>query len=104
MALSFAFKLIKWGYEENNGPANWGQWYPVAEEGVRQSPVDIKTGEAQEDVAVQTLVATYTKASLTNLENTGKSFQVHFHDPQVSSLTGGPLEGEYKVRFSESIH
>ena len=102
MALSFAFKLIKWGYEENNGPDNWGQWFPVAEEGVRQSPVDIRTDEAQEDANVQTLVAKYTGASHTNLENTGKSFQVHFYDPQFSSLSGGPLVGEYKVRNSES--
>ena len=47
MALSFAFKLIKWGYEENNGPQSWAQWFPVAEEGSRQSPIDIKTDESQ---------------------------------------------------------
>ena len=47
MALSFTDKLLKWGYDVNNGPRSWGQWFPVAEAGVRQSPIDIRTQESQ---------------------------------------------------------
>jgi len=97
MALSFTFRLLKWGYEENNGPNNWSQWFPVAVEGSRQSPVNIVTSEVSSDPGLSDLVAKYEETSSANLENTGKSFQVHFQDPLFSSLTGGPLTGEYRV-------
>ena len=45
MALTFADKLLKWGYGENNGPDRWHEWFPVAVEGARQSPIDIVTTE-----------------------------------------------------------
>ena len=102
MALSLTFKLLKWGYEDNNGPLRWGQWYPLAQEGVRQSPIDIKTEEIESDPHLGPLVAKYSPAALTNLENTSKSFQVHFHNPNISSLTGGPLTEEYKVTLCHS--
>ena len=49
------------------------------------------------DPCLGPLLPVYSGATNCKLENTGKSFQVHFHDPDISSLTGGPLAGEYKV-------
>ena len=111
MSLSFCEKLLKWGYSEGNGPSTWSKWFTIAEEGRRQSPIDIDTTSSQVsfyfpiknwfvpqvDPCLGPLLAVYSGASKCKLENTGKSFQVHFHDPDISSLTGGPLTGEYKV-------
>ena len=100
MALTFADKLLKWGYDENNGPEKWHEWFPVAQEGVRQSPIDIVTTDiVTKDTRVDLgpLRPSYRPATLANVENTSKSFQVNFYDKGFSSLTGGPLEGEYQV-------
>ena len=100
MALTFADKLLKWGYDENNGPDKWHEWFPVAQAGVRQSPIDIVTTDI---VTTDTrgdlgpLRPRYRPATLANVENTSKSFQVSFFDKGFSSLTGGPLTGEYQV-------
>ena len=97
MALTFADKLLKWGYGENNGPDRWHEWFPVAVEGARQSPIDLVTTEARTDQTLGPLRPSYRPATLTNVENTSKSFQVNFYDRGFSSLTGGPLTGEYQV-------
>ena len=39
-----------WGYGEYNGPATWSQWYPIAETGRRQSPINIDTSSEVADV------------------------------------------------------
>jgi len=88
-----------WGYKTDNGPANWHKWYPVASEGTRQSPIDIKTldvdGASEEDPS---LVATYEPTADLTIENTGASWMVKC-GPVASSLKGGPLDAkdEYKV-------
>ena len=97
MALSFEFKLLKWGYTENNGPRSWDEWYPVARNGKRQSPIDIKKDETHPDPDLPPIKPRYLEATELKLENTGVSWQLHFHDPNISSLTGGPLDQEYKV-------
>ena len=97
MALTFADKLLKWGYDQHNGPDQWHQWFPVAREGARQSPIDIVTTDTRGDQALGSLKPAYRPATLANVENTSKSFQVNFFDPGFSSLTGGPLTGEYQV-------
>ena len=97
MALSFEYKLLKWGYSDKNGPKSWDEWYPVSKNGKRQSPIDIKTATAENDSQLQPVRPNYEAATELKLENTGVSWQLHFHDPEISSLTGGPLEGEYKV-------
>jgi len=90
---------MSWGYKTENGPANWHKWYPVASEGTRQSPIDIKTvdadGKSEED---PTLIATYDPAKELQIENTGASWKIDCAS-MVSSLKGGPLDDkdEYKV-------
>ena len=39
-----------WGYGEYNGPPTWSQWYPIAETGRRQSPINIDTSSEVADV------------------------------------------------------
>jgi len=97
MALSFEYKLLKWGYDKNNGPASWEEWYPVAKNGKRQSPIDLASSIVKEDPNLPPIRPSFQPCNQLNLENTGKSWQLHFHDPDMSSLTGGPLHGEYKV-------
>ena len=43
------------------------------------------------------ILPVYKEASGLRLENNAHSFEVHFPDPEISLLTGGPLGGEYKV-------
>ena len=97
MALSFEYKLLKWGYGDNNGPKAWPEWYPVAKNGKRQSPIDLSSSRVKDDPTLPPLLASYQPCTQLTLENTGKSWQLHFHKPDVSSSTGGPLHGEYKV-------
>lgn len=97
MALSFEYKFLKWGYSSTNGPDTWSSVYPVAREGTRQSPIDIRQGEAHPDPQLGAISAEYRACPLLTLENTGVSWQLHFYDPNMSSLTGGPLGGEYKI-------
>jgi len=90
---------MSWGYKAENGPANWHKLYPVASEGTRQSPIDIKTvdadGKSEEDA---TLIATYEPAEELKLENTGASWKLDCAE-MTSSLKGGPLgdQDEYKI-------
>ena len=37
-----------WGYGSENGPDQWSKLYPIAN-GNNQSPIDIKTSEANHD-------------------------------------------------------
>lgn len=97
MALSFEYKFLKWGYGTNNGPQVWGDMFPVADGGRRQSPIDIVRSSVEEDPSVPPIKAQYLPTPLLLLENTGVSWQLHFHDPDISSLTGGLLQGEYKI-------
>ena len=50
------------------------------------------------------ILPVYREASGLRLENNAHSFEVHFPDPEISLLTGGPLGGEYKVstKFAQS--
>jgi len=90
---------MSWGYKADNGPANWYKSYPVASEGTRQSPIDIKTvdadGKSEEDAS---LVATYDPAEELKIENTGASWKIDCAE-MTSSLKGGPLDDkdEYKI-------
>ena len=94
-SLSFEYQVLKWGYSKNNGPEKWAVSYPAAIAGKRQSPVDISTGEAEEEVGEVSLRTI--PCSLLNLENTGVSWQLHFHDPTVATLSGGALDNVYQV-------
>jgi len=89
-----------WGYKEDNGPKCWGKWFPVADEGVRQSPVDICIKDCQDDNAMPPLVPKFETIDNVALENTGASWKLNCV-PEKSSLTGGPLATEYRM---EQMH
>jgi len=78
-----------------NGPNKWTEMYPAAR-GKRQSPIDVVTREAApgqvEEVRVETR-----PCSLLHLENTGVSWQLHFHDSLTSVISGGALPGHFKI-------
>lgn len=95
MALSFEYKYLKWGYGPHNGPSTWPDQYPAAKS--QQSPVDIKTESTVAAPQIAPIRAQYRPCQLLNLENTGVSWQLHFHDPTIASLTGGALQAEYQI-------
>ena len=78
------------------GPSLWSKWYPVADLGERQSPVDIKTGEAVA-ADIPELQYKYDPANV-KIVNTGSSWRMDF-EADGTNLSGGPLEGNYKVIF-----
>ena len=101
-SLSFEYQVLKWGYNKNNGPEKWAVSYPAAIEGKRQSPVDISSVDVEEGVdavCVRTI-----PCPLLNLENTGVSWQLHFHDPTVATLSGGALDNVYQVDAGAIIY
>ena len=80
----------------------WSKWYPVADLGERQSPIDIKTAEAvpvKDDMS--NLDYKYDPATV-KIVNTGSSWRMDFSS-DGTNLTGGPLEGNYKVLISFKI-
>eukprot|EP00088_Acartia_fossae_P007257 TRINITY_DN13390_c0_g1_i1.p1 TRINITY_DN13390_c0_g1~~TRINITY_DN13390_c0_g1_i1.p1 ORF type:complete len:268 (+),score=84.47 TRINITY_DN13390_c0_g1_i1:26-805(+) len=88
--------MASWGYKENDGPAHWGKLFPVAVEGVRQSPIDIVQCDCEDDSSLSPLAPKFESLDKLALENTGASWKVDYH-PEKSSLTGGPLANEYRL-------
>lgn len=84
-----------WGYTKQDGPHMWGQIVPIADIGMRQSPIDIIPREAtyQEALATRPLRTLYLPQNSKNIINNGKSIQVCI-DGADSCLTGGPLEDD----------
>lgn len=89
---------FRWGYGPENGPENWYHDFPVAKEGVRQSPIDIKTDATEPDDGLleRPLKWHYSPESVLHIENTGQSWTVHVAG-EKSSLSGGPLNDEYEL-------
>lgn len=67
----------------------------MADLGERQSPIDIVTGSAVPAENMAELKYGYDPASV-KLVNTGSSWRMDF-EADGTNLSGGPLEGEYKV-------
>jgi len=86
--------MSTWGYNPDNGPSLWSKWYPVADLGERQSPVDIKTREAVA-ADIPELQYKYDPANV-KIVNTGSSWRMDF-EADGTNLSGGPLEGNYKI-------
>ncbi len=61
------------------GPSHWHESYPIAIEGLRQSPIDISTVEAETDVGLgeKKLTWKYLRNGLKDMENTGASWKVN---------------------------
>ncbi|XP_069778120.1 carbonic anhydrase 13-like [Narcine bancroftii] len=88
-----------WGYGADNGPSYWAQLYPVAKDGSRQSPIEIKNAETKFDPSLKPLNPSYDPSSAKSLTNTSKSVQVDFDDSgELSVLSGGPIQGKYRLR------
>ncbi|XP_062847097.1 carbonic anhydrase 2-like isoform X2 [Trichomycterus rosablanca] len=87
-----------WGYGSDNGPEKWFEKFPIAN-GIRQSPIDIVTSEAQRDPELKRLTLHYDPSTSLDILNNGHSFQVTFTDDKDQSvLTGGPLTGTYRLK------
>uniref|UniRef100_A0A3P9AIW9 Carbonic anhydrase n=2 Tax=Esox lucius TaxID=8010 RepID=A0A3P9AIW9_ESOLU len=87
-----------WGYARDNGPDKWVEGFPIAD-GPRQSPIDIIPGEAVFDAALKPLTLKYDPATSIDILNNGHSFQVTYADDNdLSTLTGGPVSGTYRLK------
>ncbi|XP_078396805.1 carbonic anhydrase 2-like [Cetorhinus maximus] len=89
-----------WGYGPKNGPSHWHELgFPIAKDGSRQSPIEIKNEEAKYDSNLKPLTLNYDASSSQSICNTGNSLQVDFDDcTDKSVLTDGPLCGKYRLR------
>jgi len=89
---------FRWGYGPENGPDHWHKDFPVAKEGVRQSPIDIETDTAEKDDGLmeKPLKWTYSPEKVLHIENTGHSWTVTVAGAD-SSLSGGPLNDEFEL-------
>jgi len=90
--------MASWGYEEKNGPEKWHKDFPVAKEGKRQSPIDLKNDvESEKELSAKVLSWNYVPANNVNIENTGASWKVNVQSNKESTLCGGGLDGEYEL-------
>jgi len=87
--------MSAWGYKKDNGPSLWSKWYPVADLGERQSPIDIKTSAAVPADDMSELKYQYDPANI-RIVNTGATWRMDF-SAEGSNLSGGPLQGDYKI-------
>ncbi|XP_078253379.1 carbonic anhydrase 2-like [Rhinoraja longicauda] len=88
-----------WDYGVDNGPSHWANSFPVAKDGCRQSPIEIKNAETIYDPELAELSPNYDPSSTKSLVNNGHSVQVDFDDSKAwSVLSGGPIEGKYRLR------
>ena len=79
----------------------WSKWYPVADLGERQSPIDINSSTAVAADDLSELKYQYDPANI-RIVNTGATWRMDF-SPDGSNLSGGPLEGDYKVGKMDSL-
>ncbi|KAK2563709.1 Carbonic anhydrase 2 [Acropora cervicornis] len=64
-----------WGYDKENGPANWYKSCPIAFIGKRQSPIDLIDNEVKRDSSLKPLVVSYPPFSKGKFLNNGHSVQ-----------------------------
>uniref|UniRef100_A0A3Q1HVA7 Carbonic anhydrase n=1 Tax=Anabas testudineus TaxID=64144 RepID=A0A3Q1HVA7_ANATE len=88
-----------WGYGPTNGPDTWAEEFPVANDGPRQSPINIIPKEAKYDSSLKPLKLRYDPSNAKGILNNGHSFQVDYvDDTDSSTLTGGPISGKYRLK------
>ncbi|XP_044103045.1 carbonic anhydrase 1 isoform X1 [Neovison vison] len=86
-----------WGYDDKNGPEQWGKLYPIAN-GNKQSPIDIKTSETKHDTSLKPISISYDPATAKEIINVGHSFHINYEDNDNRSvLRGGPLSESYRL-------
>ncbi|XP_077996080.1 carbonic anhydrase 7-like [Glandiceps talaboti] len=84
-----------WGYGPNDGPSTWAEEFPEFCAGDKQSPIDIKAGEA---VVREWTALTFTgfdSTTSTTLENNGHTAVVTLTADYF--ISGGDLPSEYKA-------
>ncbi|XP_067887762.1 carbonic anhydrase 13-like [Heterodontus francisci] len=87
-----------WGYGPKNGPAQWHEQFPIAKDGTRQSPIEIKNAETKYDKDLKPLTLNYDPSAAKCIANTGASVGVEYDDSSDRAvLTGGPLCGKYRL-------
>ena len=74
----------------------------MADLGERQSPIDIKAAEAVAAGEMAELRYKYDPATI-RMVNTGSSWRMDF-EADGTNLSGGPLEGDYKVTRRQRRH
>ena len=67
-----------WSYEGENGPAHWGQIAPLAQTGIRQSPIDLVVDHALSPSNLAPVIFHY-RDSIIALKNTGHTIQADCH-------------------------
>jgi len=88
---------MSWGYSTDNGPCHWYKSFPAAR-GFQQSPIDLTMAASSFDSALNLnkLKWGYDGKDAVAVSNTGSSVAVRY-DGANSSLTGGPLVGEFQL-------
>ena len=75
-----------------SGPDKWHKDFPVAKEGKRQSPIDLKNDvEVEKQLSSKLLAWNYVPANNVNIENTGASWKVNVQSNKES--------GKYQMHF-----
>ena len=83
---AFADDKVKWGYEGNIGPANWGdlsQEFLTCKTGTVQAPIDIPSKDASQ---ANTSIKPSYKASMGEIVNNGHTIQVNLADGGAAKL------------------
>ena len=96
LAFKAAHSLTMWGYKDHNGPTKWDEWFPISSNGTRQSPIDIKESECIHELKLCPLQFDYKSNTSQTIENDGNTWKVT-DNSNLSSLTGGPLDSEYRL-------
>ena len=78
----------------------WNTCYPIAESGIRQSPVDIVTDNCCENDSEGGLKFEYEPCQV-NLKNCGHTWRMEF-SPDAINLSGSPIGGDFKVFVSKN--
>ena len=78
---------VAWGYQADNGPAQWSSLGYPATGGARQSPVNLDSRLAMVDKSLQAVVVGYNDNNCLTMENTAMGWRMA-GDSEGSSLTG----------------
>lgn len=79
------FTLVLWIFFCIVGPDTWAEEFPVANDGPRQSPINIIPKEAKYDSSLKPLKLRYDPSNAKGILNNGHSFQVDYVDDTDSS-------------------
>jgi len=86
-----------WGYATDNGPCHWYKSFPAAR-GFQQSPIDLTIAGSVFDRGLNSAKLTwhYEAEDSKKVVNNGHTITIQV-DGARSSLTGGPIVGEFKL-------